>query len=285
MAVTVFAPAKINLSLHVGRARADGRHPLESVVVFADVGDVLHIEEGPNALDVTGPFAADLEGENLITRALALLGVSARVTLEKNLPVASGIGGGSADAAAAMIGVNELLKLGFDRATLAEKGAALGADLPACVRGKPAFMTGTGETLTDASVPDLHAVLVNPGVALSTGAVYRKFDEQGGDAELSNENPRWRNRDEAIAALVQMRNDLETPACALAPIIGYVRARLSQDSNVLLARMSGSGATCFALVDNHDNAMNLAGVLQDEHASWWIRAARLGAVDVTTYSL
>ena len=285
MAVTVFAPAKINLSLHVGAARADGRHPLESVVVFADVGDVLRIEEGANALEVTGPFAADLEGENLITRALALLGVSARVSLEKNLPVASGIGGGSADAAAAMIGVNDLLNLGFDRATLARKSAALGADLPACVLGRSALMTGMGEALSEISLPDLHAVLVNPGVALSTVAVYREFDEQGGGAALSNEKPYWRSGSDAISALARMRNDLEAPACALVPEIGDVLARLARDPRVLLARMSGSGATCFALVDNHDDAVTLAHKLQEEQPAWWIRPARLGAVDAPPRAL
>jgi 4-diphosphocytidyl-2-C-methyl-D-erythritol kinase len=279
MRVSVFAPAKVNLSLHVARPRADGRHPLVSVVAFADVGDVLTIEPGETALTLSGPFAAALDGENLILRALAMIGFSARVHLEKNLPVASGIGGGSADAAAALRGANALRKRPLSEPELMAKAAMLGADIPACILCQPAVMRGAGEILAPLAMPALDAVLVNPGVGVATAAVYRRFDEMGLGADVEGDQPPpWRDSGAAIAALKGMRNDLEAPARALEPAIGDVLERLARPE-VLLGRMSGSGATCFALMSDRTGAETLAAALSAERFPWWVRAVRIGAVD------
>jgi 4-diphosphocytidyl-2-C-methyl-D-erythritol kinase len=291
MSVSVFAPAKINLSLHVGSPRADGRHPLASVIAFADVGDRLTLARGPARLAVHGLFAEPLLAEaapeaNLVTRALAVLGVTADIELEKRLPLASGIGGGSADAAAALRGANLLHDLRLAPEDLEARGFALGADVPACVRCRPAFMTGAGETLSDLILPALSAVLVNPGAPAPTGAVYRLFDEMGLGGDLSGETaPVWTSADAAIAGLVGLRNDLEAPACRLAPIISVVLARLRKGPGVRLARMSGSGATCFALVDAAGAAQALTRALRAERPDWWVIPVTLSAIDAAPRAL
>jgi len=291
MPVSVFAPAKVNLFLHVGAPRADGRHPLTSVAVFADVGDELWLAPGHMQLRVRGPFADSLLGDaragtNLVTQALEALGVAADVTLEKRLPIASGIGGGSADAAAAMRAANAVFGLRLTDEMLEARAAALGADAPVCVRCRPAFMTGGGEVLAPAIVPSLHAVLVNPGVAMATAAVYRRFDEMGAGRLLGAQAPpRWDRPEQAILALGALRNDLEAPACSLAPEIGAALARLREDRFTRLARMSGSGSTCFALVDDADAAATLARALGRERPTWWVRATTLGAIDAAPRAL
>jgi 4-diphosphocytidyl-2-C-methyl-D-erythritol kinase len=281
VAVRVFAPAKINLSLHVGAPLANGRHPLASIVSFADVGDVLTLERGENALTLTGPFAAALTGENLISRALAALGVSARVSLEKNLPVASGIGGGSADAAAALRGARALFDLKADDAELGAIAARLGADIPVCIASQPAWMTGAGEVIQALALPELHAVLVNPGVALATAAVYARFDALGAARPVLDAlpPPAWPAAQDAIAGLMAMTNDLEPAAIDLAPEIGAVLEELRGAANVRLARMSGSGATCFALVSDARAARALADAIRTRHGGWWAAPIRLGAID------
>lgn len=276
--VTAFAPAKINLALHVGAPRADGRHPIASLAVFADVGDRVTVREGAGALALSGPFAAALAGEqdNLVQRALALVtDRPASAVLEKNLPVASGIGGGSADAAAAMRAARALFALPVDDAALEALGAPLGADVPVCVRCRPALMSGGGEIVTPATLPTLHGVLVNPGAPLSTASVYRRFDEMRvfGDVALGAPTA------DLEGYLRTARNDLEAAAIALAPQIGGVLARLRDDPRVWLARMSGSGATCFALTRNRGDAETLAAALKAERPDWWAAAADLGAVD------
>ncbi|MEJ0023046.1 MAG: 4-(cytidine 5'-diphospho)-2-C-methyl-D-erythritol kinase [Alphaproteobacteria bacterium] len=278
--VRAFAPAKINLALHVGPPRADGRHELASIVAFCDAGDWVELEEGPAGLTVTGPFAASLanETDNLVTRALALVaeGRSVRVKLEKNLPVASGIGGGSSDAAAALRAARTLLGLSLSDAELASLAAKLGSDLPACVWARTAIMRGAGEDTEALALSDLFAVLVNPGVSLSTAAVYRRFDERAiwGDLDLKpiGKNP--------IASLVSMRNDLESAGADLAPAVSFVISTLRQFEGVRLARMSGSGATCFALVGDRVTAHGLAERLRIAHPHWWVYPTRLGAIDV-----
>jgi 4-diphosphocytidyl-2-C-methyl-D-erythritol kinase len=284
--VAAFAPAKINLTLSVGPPRGDGRHPLTSVVVFADIGDWVTIDNGEPGFRITGPFAGDLAGEtdNLVTRALSLLPGAGglRVMLEKHLPIASGIGGGSADAAAALRAARALLGLALDDDELERRAAALGADAPACVRSRAAWMSGTGETLVPIEAPTLHAVLVNPGIRLATKDVYRRFDEMrlGGDF-VAAPAPRWRDAEAALRALTAAGNDLEPPARALAPAVGVTLDRLRADRRTLLARLSGSGATCFSLVAGPGVAAGLAETLADEQPTWWVRAAQLGAVDVT----
>jgi 4-diphosphocytidyl-2-C-methyl-D-erythritol kinase len=278
--VTAFAPAKVNLALHVGPPRADGRHPIASLAAFADVGDRVTVYEGGSGLALSGPFAAALagEGDNLMSRALALLtNRPVGAALEKNLPVASGIGGGSADAAAALRAARALFALPMDDAALEALSTPLGADVPVCVGCSPALMTGGGEIVSPVALAPLHGVLVNPGIALSTAAVYRRFDEIGvfGAAELASPPA------DLERYLLAARNDLEPAALALAPALGAVLARLRDDPLAWLARMSGSGATCFALTRTGAHADGLAVALKAERPAWWVAAVRLGAVDAT----
>jgi 4-diphosphocytidyl-2-C-methyl-D-erythritol kinase len=255
----VFAPAKINLFLHAGEKRTDGYHALESLVVFVDVGDELAFESAPElSLAVDGPFAAELagEGDNLVLKAARALGVTAAIRLTKNLPVASGIGGGSADAAAV------LRARGEGRTDLYDLAEALGSDVPVCVDSKAAWMEGRGEILTPMAVPEMHLVLVNPRVGVSTAAVFRALDTRSGlGAVRSN-------------ALDGTRNDLEAPARAIQPVIGEALDAIAALPGVRLARMSGSGATCFGLFDDAETTARAADQLAMAHPGWWVRATR-----------
>ncbi len=286
MSVRVFAPAKINLTLKVGRPRADGMHPLASVVVFADVGDWIEAERTPDReLVVTGPFARDLDGgDNIVLKAMAALGEAggvrsgARVTLEKSLPIASGIGGGSSDAAAVLKALNVIWELGFGVERLASIARPLGGDVPVCVAAQSAFMTGVGERCAPLPLPALHAVLVNPLKPLSTPLVYRQFDAMDRGAPALDENPpNWRTAEEAIAGAALLGNDLAEPAHALMPAIGIVESALRSDSRVRYVALSGSGATVFALLNTRAEAEDMAEKLRQNHASWWVRATTLGA--------
>jgi 4-diphosphocytidyl-2-C-methyl-D-erythritol kinase len=284
-----FAPAKINLSLHVGRPRADGLHPIESIVMFADVGDVVRVAPADDlSLSCSGPFASALAGEanNLVLRAARALADAsgakpgARIALEKALPIASGIGGGSSDAAATLRALDVLWGLRAGEAALMRVAGTLGSDAPACVAARAGMMSGAGEVFTPIAAPALHAVLVNPGVASPTGPVYRAFDAQGlGGGFCGRDAPSWTSPAEAIADLAGWRNDLSAPACALAPAIGAVIAALEADPRTRLARMSGSGATCFALVDSAAHATGLAEAIAAQAPGWWVRPACLGPVD------
>jgi 4-diphosphocytidyl-2-C-methyl-D-erythritol kinase len=253
---------------------------LASIVAFCDFGEWVELEEGEPGLTVTGPFAGSLahETDNLVTRAVALIGGgrSVRVKLEKNLPVASGIGGGSSDAAAALRAARTLFDLSLSDDELAGLAAKLGSDTPACVWARSAIMRGAGEDLAEVALPELFAVLVNPGAPLSTAAVYRRFDERGvwGDLSLGPIGA------DAIDALSAMRNDLEAAGADLAPEVAATLAVLTECGEVRLARMSGSGATCFALVDDRATAYALTERLRIQHPHWWICTTRLGAIDV-----
>ncbi|RMD91691.1 MAG: 4-(cytidine 5'-diphospho)-2-C-methyl-D-erythritol kinase, partial [Alphaproteobacteria bacterium] len=245
-ATELFAPAKINLTLHVTGQRADGLHLLDSLVVFADVGDRLRLERAASfSLTVTGPRAAGVPAgeENLVMRAARLMGAPpVAITLEKHLPAAAGIGGGSADAAALLRGLAALGGV----MPAPERLAALGADLPVCLLARPARMRGIGEQLTPLELPEVHLVLVNPGVALPTRAVFAALDSRE-NPPMPEPLPRWRDARELAGWLGRMRNDLEPPARALAPEIGVALDALAQTPGCLLARMSGSGATCLGL--------------------------------------
>jgi len=281
MTVTRFAPAKVNLYLHVGRPHPDGRHPLDSVAAFAaDVGDVV-TATAANELSLTlkGPYGDVLstERENLVLRAAQSLadhfGAPARaaLVLEKNLPVASGIGGGSADAAAALHALNELWGFDAPRPTLEMLGGRLGSDIPACVHSVPVRMRGTGEAVKAVAMTPLHAVLVNPGVALSTAAVFRAFDAAGLGGGFDNTVAYDLDR----AGLAFARNDLEAPAVALEPGIGEALRCLRERDPHALVRMSGSGASCFALVGDAAEAAALARAVAAARPDWWVRATVL----------
>jgi len=284
----IFAPAKINLSLKVGRPRTDGLHPLQSVVAFADVGDLVEAEEADGlSLDVVGIFAEQIGplDDNLVLRAARALASAARVTprakltLEKNLPVASGIGGGSADAAATLRALNDLWGLRWSNAQLAEVGAGLGSDVPVFFTGAgAAYMTGVGEICTPIHVTPLPAVLVNPLRPLATPDVYRRFDAMNLGAPLSDQTPpTWESEDGAIAAMRALGNDLEAPARALMPEIGDILAELSASSHVRHAALSGSGGTVFAITKDWNDAESLADEMITLHPGWWISEAMLGA--------
>lgn len=281
MSVRVFAPAKINLTLEVGRPRVDGYHPLQSAVVFADVGDWVEVAAGEGlSLSISGPFAAGLQGDadNLALRAARLLDPTrgAAIKLEKNLPVASGIGGGSSDAAAALLALNELWNLGRSADDLARLGAKLGADVPVCLRKHSAWITGAGETVAAMRTPVLHAVLVNPGKPLSTPAVYRRFDELGlGNAFKARDLPDWTGVEQAVSAVELYGNDLEAPANSLMPDLGAVLEALRGHPRVLCTGLSGSGATCFALTGTASDAFAMAQDLAGHNRDWWVRATKL----------
>jgi len=264
------APAKVNLALHVRRRRADGYHELETLFAFARHGDVVAVVPADtDALVVEGPFAAALRdtapADNLVLRAVrdfrSKLGGQAgyAMRLEKNLPVASGIGGGSADAAAALRALARLNGVGTDDPRLVAVARGLGADVPACLLGRTALGTGRGDELVPleglAGTPML---LVNPRVAVSTAAVFR-----GWDGVDRGPLPEGSLLERALAG----RNDLEQPARASAPVIGEVLDRLASSPGQRLARMSGSGATCFALFEDRGD---LARPATDARArGWW----------------
>ncbi len=292
MRVRVFAPAKINLTLHVGAPMRDGRHPVESVAVFANAGDWVWAEDDERpSLSVAGPFAPWLAGErdNLVVRAARLLAAEAgiargvKLTLDKHLPVAAGIGGGSADAAATLRALDALWGLNLSMRDLMRLAAQIGADGPACVGSFPCYMTGAGETaLALPDWPDLDAVLVNPGVAAPTGDVYRRFDVMGLGAALSGGGtPEISSATRALNYVLNGRNDLTAPAVAIAPAIQNVLDLLSSMSGVLLARLSGSGATCFALTAGVARGHEIAREIAEKQPSWWVRAVRLERTDVT----
>lgn len=262
------AAAKVNLFLHVTGRRDDGYHLLDSLAVFAGTGDVLHAKPADDlSLSLTGPFAAALAGEqdNLVLRAArALGGRGARLTLEKNLPVASGIGGGSADAAAALRLLCRLWKL--TPPDLPGIALTLGADVPVCLAGRPSRMGGIGERLDPAPrIPPCGLVLVNPGIAVATADVFRA--RRGGWSSPAELPRAWPDIGTMARDLRDLRNDLQPPAIALQPAIGDVIAALATTPGCRLARMSGSGATCFGLFDDPGVAAEAASRLR--RADWW----------------
>ena len=263
------APAKINLALHVRRRRPDGYHDLETLFAFLQHGDSVMVSPAEvDSFDMTGPFAAALAGgDNLVTRARDAFdhafGKAApwAITLDKHLPIASGIGGGSADAAATLRALALLTGIAPDDAHLFAIAERLGADVPACLPGKSAVGTGKGEQLVPLDgLSGLPVLLVNPGVAVSTAAVFKAWDGvdrgplEGGSA-----------LDQALAG----RNDLEPPARAIAPVIGDVVATLQRQPGVLLARMSGSGATCFALFESATDCHTASAAIRASEPGWW----------------
>lgn len=270
----LFAPAKVNLTLHVTGQRKDGYHLLDSLVVFADVGDRITVMPAPETtLEVTGPRAKGVptDGENLVLKAAALFDQPVHILLSKHLPAAAGIGGGSSDAAATVLALAELA----DTTRLPEGIADLGADLRVCLMRQAARMQGIGEQVTPCpGLPPLFAVLANPGVALPTPDVFKGLASKL-NAPMPKRLPKGMKTKPFIDWLGSRRNDLEAPAIKLAPIIGTLLEALTALPGAGLARMSGSGATCFALFETKDRAETAAGLLADQHPEWWIKSARL----------
>lgn len=273
--ITEFAPAKINLALHVLGRRLDGYHELDSVVAFADVGDVLTFAPASETtLSMDGVFAPSVPvtGDNLVLRAYSALvqyGALPPVAmhLTKNLPVASGIGGGSADAAAALRGLVRMFDLRFDSETMREIALSLGADVPVCLYGKACRMQGVGDIITPLEqLPAPAILLVNPLQACGTADVFRSMGLKAGDnagmALDVNMSTSW-------------RNDMTDAAQRVLPAISEVLTMLEALPSTRAVRMSGSGATCFALMDNYADAVLAEQRLQLQRPHWWLAAARL----------
>ncbi len=279
------AKAKINLTLHVGRVIKDqadeffGYHPLDSLVVFADIADILSCTPSDKTrLRISGPFAKNLRAneDNLVLKAFRAVERHVgceplEFSLEKNLPIAAGIGGGSANAAAAL----RLMMAYADmpRTDWLDIALRLGADVPICLSAKTARMTGIGESVTPLSgLGQVHAVLVNPGVAVMTKDIFAALD-----LGCAQETPRpQKTSGDLLARAMDGRNDLEPPAAALAPQITECLRALSSQPGCLLARMSGSGATCFGLFETRAASLVAADHISRLHPTWWVQAALLG---------
>lgn len=285
------APAKINLTLLVRGRRADGYHELLSLVAFADVADVVTLDtESPTGVTVSGPYAAGITGTNLLETALALIEKQApdlavgAVHLEKRLPVAAGIGGGSADAAALLRAVaraNPEVEQGFDWLGLATR---LGADVAVCLRGRAAWMSGAGETVVALAggLPTVYAVLANPLARVpadKTAQVFRRLGapllaEGGGHSGLVG--PQIDSRAGLLAVIAASGNDLEPPARAVVPEIADVMTALKSLSGVETVGLSGAGPTCFAICPDRERAEDAAGALRKAEPGWWVEATKLG---------
>ncbi len=282
--VTEFAFAKINLTLHVTGQREDGYHTLDSLVVFAGIGDGLVAEKSDKlTLKVDGPFAGEvpLGDDNLVLKAARLcLGArGAALTLTKRLPPASGIGGGSADAAATIRALLRLqLEQGLTPAPMDAAGGAailgLGADVPVCLASHPARMRGIGEQLDWLTLPEVHVVLANPRVAVPTQVVFSGLASKTNPA-MPEALPQWADAQALADWLATQRNDLEAPACTHAPVITEVLTALRAEPGTLFARMSGSGATCFALFAKEAEASDAAEALRAAHPAWWVASGQI----------
>ena len=282
-ALRIEAPAKVNLYLHVTGRRADGYHLLDSLVAFAAIGDTLDLEEADElSLINTGPFGSVLDPgpDNLVLRAARSLqaeaGITsgARLTLTKTVPVAAGLGGGSADAAATLDGLAELWDLDIDDDDLARLGIDLGADVPVCLYGEPAYVSGIGELIEPAPLlPETHIVLANPGKPVLTAAVFKAQGGRFASPARFADAPRDAR---ALAELLAKReNGLARAAMEIEPAIGEVIVALQEIGDCLLARMCGSGPTCYAIFPDAAAAAAAATKLARAHPGWWVRPTEL----------
>ena len=284
--------AKVNLTLRVVGRRTDGFHDLESVVAFADCADRLTLTPGSElTLQMSGPLAQACgeTSDNLVLKATRLLAErvpglkSGSFTLDKVLPVAAGIGGGSADAAAALRLLAKLNGLALDDERLLEVALETGADVPVCLGSRACDMTGVGDTLTPLSVPIMPCVMVNPCVPVPTKDVFKALGLRNGEL-LVGVTDVFRGTDwpeagasveDWVEVLAASTNDLEAPATRIQPVIGEVIAALNATNGAWLARMSGSGATCFAIYENTADSGRAAEKIRRDHPTWWVHAGTL----------
>lgn len=289
--VCVFAPAKINLFLHVTGRRDNGFHELESLVAFADIGDKIKIEPSNQfEFSINGLFAKSFQGNDgfnqnsvlkafhAFTRKADCKEFNIRIDLEKNLPLASGIGGGSADAAATIWGLQQLIaEIAIDARTLDDILLSLGSDVPVCYTSSPAIMRGIGDVLTHLSfLPELGIVLANPLKSCPTPDVYAHFK---GPFKMPQTLPAaFKNGDELISFLSGCNNSLEASACKIVPSIKNVLSALTAEKGARIARMSGSGATCFALFDSLTEAQMASQNIARNNPDWWVKAGMLNRV-------
>jgi 4-diphosphocytidyl-2-C-methyl-D-erythritol kinase len=291
-AMTDEGRAKVNLTLRVIGRRTDGYHDIESVVAFADCADRLTLTPGSElSLSMSGPLAqaCGATSDNLVLKAARLL--AERVpdlkigsfTLDKVLPVAAGIGGGSADAAAALRLLAKLTGLSLDDERLLDVALETGADVPVCLASRACDMTGVGETLTPLSLPIIPCVMVNPCVPVATRDVFTALGLRSGELLVGATDVLggidWPQAgasvEDWVEVLAEGVNDLEAPATRIQPVIGEVIEALNATNGAWLARMSGSGATCFAIYENTADAGRAAGKIQREHPDWWVHAGTL----------
>lgn len=302
------APAKLNLYLHVTGKRADGYHELDSLVAFTALGDTVTVQPGlarialrgvdlppvGPRLAISGPFGPALMGEspadNLVIRAAHALAArlgreaDAMIVLNKLLPVASGIGGGSADAAAALRGLGRLWGVDETSRLLYEVAASLGADVPVCVAGRSCYFGGVGEILDEApALPEVHVVLANPGVPVPTPAVFKA--RSGGFSATARFDAVPADAAALATRLRERSNDLTTAALTVAPVIADTLTALERSGGCLLARLSGSGATCFGLYATTTEAETAAARIAAAEPRWWVKATRLLAAPATVSAL
>lgn len=288
-AIEVFAPAKINLYLHVTGKRLNGYHEIDSLVGFADIGDVIRIskpEKQEFSFNIEGKFSKNLASDpqnNLVTRAAYLLAsaagkpLSCSITLVKNLPVASGIGGGSSDAAATIFGLQKFWRLDKNAPYIAPILENLGADVPVCMACTPSIMRGIGEELTPAPpMPETPIVLVNPLKPCPTPKVFGHYHAPfKQNIALPVKLPRY---NDFISFLQKQGNDLTTAAQQTIPEIGNILATLTLQNGCSIARLSGSGATCFGLFQNETDAKNAAKNIATENPDWWVKCGWLNRI-------
>lgn len=288
----MIAPAKLNLFLHITGRRDDGYHLLNSLFVFTEFGDVVEIKSDKKlSLVIDGPFYSALKNEavenNIAYRAALLLqkkyrvADGAKIHLTKNIPVGAGLGGGSSDAAAVLRGLNQLWNLNLNLETLCEMGLSLGADVPACIIARPAIISGIGETISPFALSfSIPVLLVNPNLALVTSTVFQAYKNSHRPfASHFNQEINNKNYHALINSLAAEHNDLEAAAIQLQPKIQTILTILSQQSGCDLARMSGSGATCFGLFSNLSAAQSAMKIITKNHPAFWIQ---LGYIQCST---
>lgn len=286
-----FAPAKINLFLHILGRRADGYHNLDSLVVFSALGDKLSVEKSPTySLEITGPFAttlmADKSAPNLVLQAADVVShcvkeipPGADISLEKNIPIAAGLGGGSSDAAALVRALLNLHDQTLSETASQQIALAIGADVSVCLHAQASLMRGAGHSVKPLKgFAKTHAVLVNPRLQVSTAEVFSKLNLEKGERTQRSEVDMpeiFRSSDELCAFLADTQNDLEKPALSVAPIIGAVLDKINTQEQCQLARMSGSGASCFGIFSSAEAARNAADRLARDNPHWWVEETTL----------
>jgi 4-diphosphocytidyl-2-C-methyl-D-erythritol kinase len=282
----LLAPAKINLDLLITGRRGDGYHLLDSVVVFTELGDEITVEKSDKlSLNISGPFADNLivSDDNLILKAAEIVckeyGVKPNLKfhLVKNLPVSSGIGGGSADASAALKLSTDMLNLKVSQKRLGEIALSLGADVPVCLRSTTTLMQGVGEILTPLTLSEsLNMLLVNPSVSVSTTKIFQNYKlTMNGFDQLRKYNIDHIHDRLIVETLVNSRNALEVVACSIEPEILNALETLKIQQGVLLSRMSGSGATCFGIFDTRENCLKAQKAIKTDNSNWWVEATRI----------
>lgn len=280
-AFKILAPAKANLFLHITGKRDDGYHLLQSLMMFANTDDILSFESYPEfLLDINGPFSKGLSSsENLVAKAA--LGFcnfigrkpEVKITLQKDIPVGAGLGGGSSDAAATIKGLIKLWDLDIERTALDNLLINLGADVPACFYTKSCIAEGIGDIIKPRATPALHAVLVYPDAPCATAPIFKNYSQQFSDNILVPE--KFENQKSFINFLNHQKNDLTFSACALYPTVQDCLKIIKEQNNALLVRMSGSGSTCFGIFGNENEAISASQKISNAHPNWWVKAVTL----------